>query len=92
MFHVRPKIDALKATQVFVPDVSLDMNLDPFRDVLETNEEEMEEKIKEITDVCAEKDVPFCVRAEPVHALKENLFKTTLWVNIARSTIEKKST
>ncbi|NQS90233.1 hypothetical protein HQ584_10640, partial [Patescibacteria group bacterium] len=84
MFHVGPKTDVLKATQVFVPDVSLDIDLDPFRDVLEADKEEMEEKIKEITDVCAEKDVPFCIRADafqPVHALKEDLFKITLWVN-----------
>jgi len=93
MFHIGPKTNVLKAAQVFTPDVSLDVDLDPFRDVLEADEEKMEEKIEEIVDVCAEKDVPFCIRADgfqPVHTLKEDLPRINLWVNIALSTIEKK--
>lgn len=93
MFHIGPKTDVLKAAQVFTPDVSLDIDLDPFRDVFEADEEKMKEKIEEIVDVCAEKDVPFCIRADafqPVHTLREDLPRITLWVNIARSTIEKK--
>jgi len=38
MFHVGPRTDISKAAVAFGPDVSLDVDLDPFRDVLEADE------------------------------------------------------
>ena len=38
MFHVGPRTDISKAAMTFVPDTSLDVELDPFRDVLEADE------------------------------------------------------
>ena len=91
MFHVGPNTSVSKAAATFGPDISLDVDLDPFRDVLEADEKKMRSKIKEITDICIEKNVPFSIRADafqPVHSLEENLSKMKQWVSIASSFLE----
>jgi len=88
MFHVGPRTDVLRAAVAFGPDASLDVDLDPFRDVLEADEEKMKSKIKKIIDICTERDVSFCIRADgfqPVHTLKEDLPKIKLWIDLAQS-------
>jgi len=94
MFHVGPRTDVSKAAVAFGPDVSLDVDLDPFRDVLEVNEKKMRLKIKEITNICMKKDVPFSIRADafqPVHALEKDLSKMKQWINVASSFLEERN-
>lgn len=95
MFHVGPKTDVLKAAKTFAPHTPLDVDLDPFRDVLEADEEKMRLKIREIIDICTEKNVPFCIRADgfqPVHALERDLSKIRVWIDVVRSVIKEKNT
>jgi len=92
MFHVGPNTDLQKAVQVFAPDVSLDVDLDPFRDVLQADEELMKSKIERIIAICSEKDVPFCIRADafqPVYELEKIFSKIQLWIEIIKSAIGK---
>ena len=93
MFHVGPKTDVLKAAKTFAPHTPLDVDLDPFRDVLEADEEKMRLKIREIIDICTEKNVPFCIRADgfqPVHTLERDLSKIRVWIDVVRSVIKEK--
>jgi len=88
MFHVGPRTNVLRAAVAFGPDASLDVDLDPFRDVLEADEKKMKSKIKKIIDICTERDVSFCIRADgfqPVHTLKEDLCKIKLWIDLTQS-------
>jgi len=94
MFHVGPRTDVSEAAVALGPDVSLDVNLDPFRDVLEADKEKMSSRIRKIIDICTERDVPFCIRADgfqPVHALEEDLPRIKLWADITQSLIKEKS-
>ncbi len=91
MFHVGPNTNISKAAATFGPDISFDVDLDPFRDVLQADEKKMRLKIKEITDICVEKDIPFSIRADafqPIHALGEDFSKIKQWINIASSFLE----
>lgn len=94
MFHVGPRTDVSKAAVAFGTDVSLDVDLDPFKDVLEAEEKKMKSRIKRIIDICTERDIPFCIRADgfqPVHTLEEDLPRIKLWIDIARSLTTEKT-
>jgi uroporphyrinogen-III decarboxylase len=88
MFHIGPRTDISKVAVAFGADVSLDVDLDPLRDILEADEEKMNLRIRKIIDICRERDIPFCIRADgfqPVHTLEEDLPRIKLWINIAQS-------
>lgn len=94
MFHVGPRTDVLKAAVALGADDYLDVDLDPFRDVLEADKEKISSKIRKIIDICTERDVPFCIRADgfqPIHTSKEDLSRIKLSVDIAQSLTKEKS-
>jgi len=91
MFHVSPNTDVVKAATVCGPSISLDVDLDPFKDVLEATEEEMKSRLEGIIDVCMEKEIPFSIRADgfqPVHTLEKDLSQINLWINVAHECIK----
>ena len=92
MFHVGPRTDIERAFQIFDSSISLDVDLDPFRDVIEASREEMEKKLERILKLGLMKNHPFCIRADGfqlVNTLAEDLSKIKLWMEVADSIIHK---
>jgi uroporphyrinogen-III decarboxylase len=85
MFHVSPWTDLEKVVDVMGGEIPLDINLDPMGDVLQSDPDGMEQRLRSIMDICG--DIPYCVRADAfqiVHGLEQDLEQIKLWARLAR--------
>lgn len=90
MFHVGPWSDLGKAVEVFDKNIAFDVCLDPHVDVLDSNKEKMEKKIREIEDICKERK--HAIRADAfqvMNNLEENLNKMKTWCKVAANVLSR---
>jgi hypothetical protein len=90
MVHISPWADLDKAVEIFDENIAFDICLDPHVDVLESNKENMEKKVKEIEGIC--KGRKHAIRADAfqvINTLEEDLKKMKTWCKIAADVLSK---
>lgn len=90
MVHISPWADLGKAVEVFDENIAFDICLNPHVDVLESNKENMEKKIREIEGIC--KGRKHAIRADAfqvINNLEENLKKMKTWCKVAANVLSK---
>lgn len=88
MFHVGPWTDVKKAAEI-MGHLPLDICIDPFKDMLEAEPKQMEQKLREIKQACT--GTVFALRSDAiqvVNSLEPELVKIKQWVEAAKRVLQ----